>query len=151
MLLLARAHGDGPVLIAELSERERIPKKFLESILLDLKHRGLVQSRKGPGGGYQLIRPPDRVSVGEVIRALDGPLALVTCVSQTAYAPCDECGREQDCAVRRVFQAVRDETARILDGTTLASAAADGRHETTKRAKPRGVRARRVALTNTHV
>jgi Rrf2 family protein len=135
MLVLAREHGRGPVLIARLSKRERIPRKFLEGILLELKHRGLVQSRKGPGGGYQLGRPPDRISVGEVIRVLDGPLALVSCVSQTAYAPCEECVTERDCAVRRVFQRVRDETARILDGTTLAAASAGpqddepGRHE----------------------
>jgi len=123
MLLLARKHGRGPMPVAALSEQERIPKKFLETILLALKHRGLVQSRKGPGGGYQLGRPPDRISVGEVIRALEGPLALVSCVSQTAYMPCSECVRERDCAVRRVFQQVRDKTARILDGTTLAQAA----------------------------
>jgi Rrf2 family protein len=136
MLTLTREHGHGPVLIAGLSQQERIPKKFLESILLELKHRGLVQSQKGPGGGYQLARSPERISVGEVIRVLDGPLALVSCVSQTAYAPCQECVTERDCAVRRVFQRVRDETARILDGTTLAAAAGaastgghDGPHE----------------------
>jgi Rrf2 family protein len=124
MLTLAREHGKGPVLIGDLAEADAIPKKFLENILLTLKHRGLVQSRKGPHGGYQLGRPPDRISVGDVIRALDGPLALVSCVSQTAYAACEECVTEHDCAVRRLFQQVRDETARILDGTTLASAAA---------------------------
>jgi Rrf2 family protein len=123
MLVLAREHGHGPILTADLAERERIPRKFLETILLDLKHRGLVQSRRGPRGGYQLGRPPQRISVGEVIRALDGPLALVSCVSQTAYAPCEECVTERDCAVRRLFQQVRDQTARILDGTTLAVAA----------------------------
>lgn len=123
MVLLARRKGDGPILIGDLAEEEGIPKKFLENILLALKHRGLVQSRKGPHGGYQLGRTPDRISVGDIIRALDGPLALVSCVSQTAYAPCEECITEKDCAVRRVFQQVRDETARILDGTTLAAAA----------------------------
>jgi Rrf2 family protein len=123
MLLLARAYGKGPVMIAELASQERLPKKFLESILLELKHRGLVRSQKGPGGGYELVRPPDRVSMGDVVRALQGPLALVSCVSQTAYAPCSECVTERDCAVRRVFQQVRDETATILDGTTLAAAA----------------------------
>jgi Rrf2 family protein len=127
MVRLARRQGDGPVLIGDLAEEEGIPKKFLENILLALKHRGLVQSRKGPHGGYQLGRTPDRISVGEIIRALDGPLALVSCVSQTAYAPCEECVTERDCAVRRVFQQVRDETARILDGTTLAAAAAESR------------------------
>jgi Rrf2 family protein len=126
MLALVKEHGHGPVLIGDLAEQERIPKKFLESILVVLKHRGLVQSKKGPHGGYQLGRTPERISVGEVIRALDGPLALVSCVSQTAYAPCDECVTERDCAVRRVFQQVRDETARILDGTTLAAAAIAG-------------------------
>ena len=122
LLLLAREHDRGAVLISELAARERIPKKFLELILLDLKHRGIVQSRKGPGGGYQLGRAPERIGVGEVIRILDGPLALLPCVSQTAYMPCEECVSERDCAVRRVFKTVRDETARILDGTTLASA-----------------------------
>ena len=122
LLLLAREHDRGPVLISELAERERIPKKFLELILLDLKHRGLVQSRKGPGGGYQLGRAPDLISIGEIIRILDGPLALLPCVSQTAYMPCEECESERDCAVRSVFKTVRDETSRILDGTTLAAA-----------------------------
>ena len=122
MLALAKEQGRGPVLIGALADQDRIPKKFLENILLELKHRGLVQSKKGPHGGYQLSRSPDRISVGEIIRALDGPLALVSCVSQTAYAPCDECVTERDCVVRRVFQQVRDQTARILDGTTLAAA-----------------------------
>jgi len=125
MILLAREHGGGPVLIGDLAEKEAIPKKFLENILLALKHRGLVHSRKGPHGGYQLSRPPDQISVGDIVRTLDGPLALVSCVSQTAYAPCEECVTEKDCTVRRVFQQVRDETARILDGTTLAAAAAE--------------------------
>jgi Rrf2 family protein len=122
ILTLAREYGRGPILIGELAEADAIPKKFLENILLSLKHRGLVQSRKGPHGGYQLGRPPESISVGEVIRALDGPLALVSCVSQTAYAPCEECVTVHDCAVRRLFQQVRDETARILDGTTIADA-----------------------------
>jgi Rrf2 family protein len=127
MIALAKANGDGPVLIGDLAEQEAIPKKFLENILLALKHRGLVHSRKGPGGGYQLGREPEKISVGDIVRALDGPLALVSCVSQTAYAPCEECVTEKDCAVRRIFQQVRDQTAKILDGTTLKAAAARGR------------------------
>jgi Rrf2 family protein len=127
MIALTKEHGGGPVLIGDLAEQEAIPKKFLENILLALKHRGLVHSRKGPGGGYQLGRAPDEISVGDIIRALDGALALVSCVSQTAYAPCEECVTEKDCAVRRIFQQVRDQTARILDGTTLKAAAARGR------------------------
>ena len=127
MIALAKAHGEGPVLIGELAEREAIPKKFLENILLALKNRGLVHSRKGPGGGYQLARAPEDISVGDIVRTLDGPLALVSCVSQTAYSPCEECVTEKDCAVRRIFQQVRDQTAKILDGTTLKAAAARGR------------------------
>jgi Rrf2 family protein len=127
MIALAKEHGAGPVLIGDLAEQEAIPKKFLENILLALKHRGLVHSRKGPGGGYQLGRAPEQISVGDIVRALDGPLALVSCVSQTAYSPCEECVTEKDCAVRRIFQQVRDQTAKILDGTTLKSAAARGR------------------------
>jgi Rrf2 family protein len=127
MIALAKEHGGGPVLIGDLAEQEAIPKKFLENILLALKHRGLVHSRKGPGGGYQLGRAPNEISVGDIVRALDGPLALVSCVSQTAYAPCEECVTEKDCAVRRIFQQVRDQTARILDGTTLKTAASRGR------------------------
>ena len=127
MIALAKEHGGGPVLIGDLAEQEAIPKKFLESILLALKHRGLVHSRKGPGGGYQLGRAPDEISVGDIIRALDGPLALVSCVSQTAYSPCEECVTEKECAVRRIFQQVRDQTAKILDGTTLKAAATRGR------------------------
>jgi Rrf2 family protein len=127
MIALAKEHGAGPVLIGDLAEQEAIPKKFLEAILLALKHRGLVHSRKGPGGGYQLGRTPEQISVGDIVRALDGPLALVSCVSQTAYSPCEECVTEKDCAVRRIFQQVRDQTAKILDGTTLKAAAARGR------------------------
>jgi Rrf2 family protein len=127
MIALAKAGRGGPVLIGDLAEQEAIPKKFLEHILLALKHRGLVHSRKGPGGGYQLGRAPEQISVGDIVRALDGPLALVSCVSQTAYSPCEECVTEKDCAVRRIFQQVRDQTANILDGTTLKAAAARGR------------------------
>jgi Rrf2 family protein len=127
MIALAKADHGAPVLIGDLAEQEAIPKKFLENILLALKHRGLVHSRKGPGGGYQLGRAPEQISVGDIIRALDGPLALVSCVSQTAYSPCEECVSEKDCAVRRIFQQVRDQTAKILDGTTLKAASARGR------------------------
>jgi Rrf2 family protein len=119
ILMLAREAGAGPVLVSALAERDAIPKKFLEAILLDLKRHGLVHSKKGKGGGYFLRRGPDEITVGAVIRALEGPLALVPCVSQTAYTRCVECLDEQTCAVRLVMQEVRDATARILDNTTL--------------------------------
>ena len=120
LLLLAADAGRGPVLVAELAEREQIPKKFLEAILLDLKRHGLVHSKKGKGGGYLLSRRPADITIGQVIRVLDGPLALVPCASQTAYRRCEECIDEQTCGVRQAMKEVRDATARILDNTTLA-------------------------------
>jgi Rrf2 family protein len=120
LLVLAQEAGRGPVLVANLAEREAIPRKFLETILLELKHRGVVQSRKGRGGGYFLRRKPSEVTFGEVIRVLEGPLAAVPCVSQTAYMRCAECVDEQTCGVRLAMKVVRDATARILDHTTLA-------------------------------
>ena len=120
LLVLAQEAGRGPVLISELADREAIPKKFLEAILLELKRHGVVQSKKGKGGGYFLRRKPAEITFGEVIRVLDGPLAAVPCVSQTAYMKCDECVDEPTCGVRLAMKEVRDATARILDNTTLA-------------------------------
>jgi Rrf2 family protein len=120
LLILAREAGRGPVLVAELAQREALPRKFLEAILLELKRRRIVESKKGKGGGYFLSRRPDDITFGEVIRALDGPLAAVPCVSQTAYMPCAECLDEGTCGVRLAMKKVRDATARILDHTTLA-------------------------------
>lgn len=120
LLLLAQESGRGPVLISRLAERDGLPHKFLEAILLDLKRHGLVESRKGKGGGYYLLRKPEEITFGEVIRVLEGPLALVPCVSQTAYRPCVECVDEATCGVRLAMQQVRDATADILDGTTLS-------------------------------
>src|SRR5262245_8567215 len=119
LTVLAREYGRGPVLIADLAATERIPRKFLELILLELKRKGVLRSKKGKGGGYSLSRPPAEVSIGELIRALDGPLALLPCVSQTAYRRCDECIDEMTCGIRSVMKEVRDRTAEVLDGTTL--------------------------------
>lgn len=134
LLLLAREYGRGSILASELSEREGIPEKFLQLILLELRRRGIVRSRRGQGGGYQLARDPATINFGEVLRALDGPLALTPCVSQTAYQHCDECADEQQCGIRLVMKDVRDETARILEGASLASV---------NRAVDRGARRRR--------
>jgi Rrf2 family protein len=120
LLALAREAGKGPVLISELARRDAIPKKFLEAILLELKHHGVVESRKGKGGGYFLRRKPAEITFGEVIRVLDGPLAAVPCVSQMAYMKCVECVDEATCGVRLAMKEVRDATADILDHTTLA-------------------------------
>jgi Rrf2 family protein len=118
---LTRAQGKS-LLIAEMAEQEHIPKKFLEQILLALKAQGLVASKKGPRGGYMLARPPEMVTMGEVIRLIDGPLAPLPCASETAYRRCDECIDDRYCETRLVMRDVRNEIARILDGTTLAAA-----------------------------
>jgi Rrf2 family protein len=120
MLALAERGGRDPVLVSTVAEGDALPKKFLEAILLELKRHGLVESRKGKGGGYFLRRPPDDITFGDVIRALEGPLAAVPCVSHTAYARCVECVDEQTCGIRLAMKAVRDATAQILDRTSLA-------------------------------
>lgn len=119
---LAKHYNQGPVLIADLSAHQRIPRKFLEAILLELRNQGLLSSKKGKGGGYVLAKDPGSISVGEIIRALDGSLAPVPCVSQTAYRTCDECKDEATCGIRAVMQDVRDTTAKILDRHSLADA-----------------------------
>ena len=120
LLLLAQEAGHGPVLVADLAKREALPKKFLEAILLELKRHRLVESKKGKGGGYFLRLKPSEITFGDIIRALDGPLAAVPCVSETAYMPCAECLDERTCGVRLAMKKVRDATADILDHTTLA-------------------------------
>jgi Rrf2 family protein len=120
LLMLAHAPDRNPVLIADIARDEKIPRKFLELILLELKRHGLLQSKKGKGGGYYLSKNPDEITLGQIIRFLDGPIALVPCVSQTAYRKCDDCDDETTCGIRIVMKEVRDATGRILDGTTLA-------------------------------
>src|SRR6185503_1049926 len=120
MSILAKEYGNGPLLIGDIAKRERIPSKFLELILLDLKKKGFLQSKKGKGGGYYLNRLPETISVGALIRALDGPIALLPCVSQMAYERCAECPDEETCGIRTVFKEVRDSTDTIFERTTLA-------------------------------
>ena len=120
MLVLAKEYGQGPVLISDIAQREGIPRKFLELILLELRNQGVLQSKKGKGGGYFLGRPPQQISVGQVVRILEGPLAPLPCVSKTAYMRCRECRDERTCAIRMVMKEVRDATSQILDSATLA-------------------------------
>jgi len=119
-LRLAAEPAGEPMNVTRLASSEHIPKKFLDQILLDLKRRGILQSRKGVGGGYMLGRPPTAISFGEIVRTLEGPLAPIGCVSVTAYARCQECEDESRCGVRVVMKRVRDATADILDHTMLA-------------------------------
>lgn len=122
MFRLAKEYGKYPMLIADLAEQEQIPKKFLELILLELRKKGLLISKMGKGGGYSLAKEPSKITVGQVVRILDGPLAPIGCVSKTAYQPCEECDSERTCSIRLIMQQVRDATASILDSTTLAEA-----------------------------
>jgi Rrf2 family protein len=122
LIYLARHYEEGPILIADLAREENIPKKFLEAILLALKNTGMLQSRKGKGGGYYLGRHPSKITFGQAVRVMEGPLAPVPCVSETAYAKCTECENEKTCGIRLVMKDVRDAIAGILDNTTLADA-----------------------------
>ncbi len=117
---LAADEARGPILIAELAEREKIPRKFLEAILLELKNAGVLRSKKGKGGGYALARPSERITIGEVVRVIDGPLAPIPCASERNFVRCEECTDETTCGTRQVMKKVRDAIAAILDTTTLA-------------------------------
>jgi Rrf2 family protein len=122
MLVLAEPDEDGQprrVQIKELVAREKIPAKFLEQILLGLKNAGILHSKMGVGGGYYLARPADKVTLGQIIRVLDGPIAPVKCVSQMAYEPCG-CPDEETCGLRMVMFDVREAISNVLDKTTLA-------------------------------
>lgn len=108
--------------IAEIAEAQSIPRKFLEQILLEMKRRGLVSSRRGARGGYELLRPAESINFTEVLRIIDGPIAPLPCLSMTAYRRCPDCVSENNCAVRRAFAAVADAQREVLDATTIASA-----------------------------
>jgi Rrf2 family protein len=120
LIYLAKQYDQGPILIADLAKEERIPKKFLEAILLSLKNSGILHSKKGKGGGYYLGRHPRNITMGQAIRVMEGPLAPVPCVSEMSYATCGECDNELTCGIRIVMKDVRDAMAKILDGTSLA-------------------------------
>jgi Rrf2 family protein len=117
---LARKIDQGPVLISNISEQENIPKKFLEAILLDLKNAGILNSKKGKGGGYYLIKRPEEVNLATVVRLFDGAIALLPCVSFKYYERCDGCKDEETCGIRNVFMEVKDETVNILKKNSLA-------------------------------
>lgn len=106
-------------LATEVSAANNIPKKFLDAILSELRNAGIVQARKGKGGGYRLARPAEDIKVGNVVRVLDGPLAPLACASHTRYEACDDCD-VATCQVRHMMLEVRNAIAEVLDRTTLA-------------------------------
>jgi Rrf2 family protein len=121
LVYLAKNYKQGPVLISEISEQENIPQKFLEAILLELKKDGMLNSKKGKGGGYYLIKSPEEVNMADVIRSMDGAIALLPCVAHKYYEPCEECKDEFTCGIRAVFIDVRNETVLMLKQSTLAN------------------------------
>jgi Rrf2 family protein len=126
MIDLAEQTGFGerrPLFIGDISERQDIPRRFLENILLELRKHGLVVSHRGKAGGYALARAPDLITFADIIRAIDGPLALTACSSRTAYRRCEDCRDEAVCALRKALVKVREATASILESATLAEAA----------------------------
>ena len=123
LLFLAEEQDGATVQLGRIAETQRVPPKYLELIMLDLKRAGLVRSRRGPRGGYLLARPPEEISFGDVVRVMEGPIALVSCASENFYAPCGDCHDEASCAIRRAFGIVRDRTTQFLDGISLAQGA----------------------------
>lgn len=119
---LAQQEKGIPVLIADISLKKNIPLKFLESILLDLRKAGLLESKKGKGGGYFFAVPPAKIKVATIIRLLDGPIALVPCASMNFYKKCDDC-EEKTCGLNHMMKEVRDASLKILEDKTVADMA----------------------------
>ncbi len=117
---IARKRCDHPVLISEIAKSENISQKFLESILLTLRKTGLLGSKKGKGGGYYMIKEPKDITIASVIRVLEGPIAMLPCVSLNFYEKCSDCPDEDRCAVHSVMIEVRDNTLKVLENKTLA-------------------------------
>src|SRR3546814_12204309 len=120
LVALAKSERGVPVLISRLAEEERIPKKFLELILLELRNAGVLHSKKGAGGGYYLARDPADIKLVQILRVTDGPIALLPCVSLNFYERCDECKDVRTCGIRNVFVDVRDAGLRLLTENRLS-------------------------------
>ncbi|MBK9453984.1 MAG: Rrf2 family transcriptional regulator [Bacteroidetes bacterium] len=120
MANLARRGQGVQVVISEIASDENIPRKFLEAILLDLKNQGLLGSRLGKGGGYYLLRDPATISVAAIYRILEGPIAMLPCVSLNYYERCADCPEEEACSLKRVMIEVRDSTLSVLENRSIA-------------------------------
>lgn len=116
---IARQPEKSTILIQEIADAENISKKFLESILLSLRKAGFLGSKKGKGGGYYLIKEPEDIKIAAVIRTLEGPIALLPCVSLNFYERCDDCPTEEECSLHLLMVEVRDETLKVLENKTL--------------------------------
>jgi len=121
LIRLGKEYGGGNLLTNDIAKSEHIPKKFLELILLDLKHAGYVRSKQGTRGGYRLVQDPSRITLAEIHRLFDGAIALVPCVSQKFYDECDDCPDERACRLKKVFIDIREKTYDLLSGITIES------------------------------
>jgi len=119
LVYLAERYQKGPVHIQDIADKQRIPKKFLEAILLELRNAKILHSKKGKGGGYYLYKAPQDVNLIEIVRLMDGAIAMLPCVSLNYYEPCEECRDEKTCGIRDTFIGVRDKTLQILQESTL--------------------------------
>lgn len=119
LTFLGKKQASTPILIAEISKECSIPKKFLETILLELKQATILGSKMGKGGGYFLRFKPSDIKLSQVIRMFNGPIALLPCASKNYYQPCDECENESNCGLKSVMEEVRDETLKILENKTI--------------------------------
>lgn len=123
LAFIARNSEGNPVAVSEIAKSENIPQKFLESILLTLRKSGILSSRKGKGGGYYLIKSPEQVPMTDIIRVLEGPIAMLPCVSLNYYEKCADCPNEQTCKVNKLMVKVRDNTLKVFRNNTLADLA----------------------------
>lgn len=123
LITLAKNVENKPMLIAEIAESEGLPKRFLENILLDLKKNRILGSKMGAGGGYYLVKPASEIMVSAVIRILEGPIALLPCVSLNFYERCEECKDEKVCSIREMMFKVREATLEVMDHTSIADLA----------------------------
>jgi Rrf2 family protein len=120
---LAKEYGKGPMQIREIAEEEKIPQSFLENILLELKKIGILGSNLGKSGGYFLLKKPEDVNLADVVSHFEGTIALMYCVSERTYRPCEFCKDEATCQIRKVFKEINDTTFNILSKTSLAQLA----------------------------
>lgn len=121
LIKLAQNYKKGYLNTAEIAASENIPKKFLEQILLDLKHAKIVNSKQGSKGGYYLVKDPKSVSIADVYRVFDGAIALLPCVSLNFYEKCDDCNDEETCVMRREFIKIREGSRQVMSKTNIAS------------------------------
>jgi Rrf2 family protein len=120
---MVEKHSDDPILIAEIANQKNIPIKFLENILLELRKAGFLESKKGKHGGYFFAQAPEKIKLSSIFRIIEGPIALLPCVSLNFYEKCADCN-EKKCGINRVMAAVRDNTLAILDNQTVADLSA---------------------------